>query len=125
MTTTLLRNALRVDGIATGLSGLLFLATGTGLAEDLAGIPLGFQTGLGVFLVVYAVGVFVLGSRPVPARGMTWAVIALNAVYALDCVIAVVADLWPLTGVGVAMMLAQAVVVLGFAAVQYVGLRRI
>lgn len=120
-----LRLALRVDGVATGLSGLLLLATGLGLADDLTGVPLGIQTGLGAFLVAYAVGVFALGSRRSPSRGLTWAVIALNAVYAVDCVIAVVAGLWPLTAVGVGMMIVQAVVVAAFAEAQFVGLRRL
>lgn len=87
-------------------------------------MPVGWQIGLGSFCVVYGLGVFVLGTRAVPDRRIVLLVIIGNAVWALDSVLTAALKWFPLTGLGVALVLAQGLAVLGFAVLQFAGLRR-
>ncbi|MGI5505182.1 hypothetical protein [Lentzea sp. CA-135723] len=115
----MLKFALKLDGVASVSLGLLTL-----LIRPEVGIPVGWQIGLGAFCVVYGIGVFALGTRAVPDRRIVLLVIIGNAVWALDSVLTAELKWFPLTDMGVALVLAQGLAVLGFAVLQFVGLRR-
>ncbi|MGM1060446.1 hypothetical protein [Saccharothrix sp. Mg75] len=123
MTTTavrtdgLLRFALKLDGVASGSLGLsaLFLDVDHGL-------PRGLVIGLGVFLVVYGIGVFLLGVRPV--RPLVAVVVVGNLVWVVGSLLVAFAGWFPVTGLGVFLVLAQAAAVAAFIALQVLGLRR-
>jgi hypothetical protein len=119
----LLRLALKLDALATGALALLGLVAGSLLA-DLLGIPGSLLVALGIFLVAYAAGVWYVGTRPHNSQGATWTIIALNLLWAADSVIAVAAGWLPLTTLGMVFVLAQAVAVLAFAELQFLGIRR-
>ncbi|MET9225064.1 hypothetical protein [Lentzea sp. NPDC003310] len=114
----MLKFALKLDGVASFGLGLLTL-----LIRPEVGMPVGWQIGLGSFCVVYGLGVFFLGTRAVPDRRIVLLVIIGNVVWAADSVLTATMDWFPLTGVGVALVLAQGLAVLGFAVLQFVGLR--
>lgn len=111
--------ALKLDGVASFALGLLTL-----LIRPEVGMPTGWQIGLGLFCVVYGVGVFALGMRAVPDRRIVLLVIVGNVVWAVDSVLTAELNWFPLTDAGVALVLAQGLAVLGFAVLQFVGLRR-
>ncbi|HEX7307041.1 hypothetical protein [Lentzea sp.] len=115
----MLKFALKLDGVASFALGLLTL-----LIRPEVGVPVGWQIGLGSFCVVYGLGVFFLGTRAVPDRRIVLLVIIGNAVWALDSVLTAALGWFPLTGPGVALVLAQGLAVLGFAVLQAVGLSR-
>jgi hypothetical protein len=123
MTTTQVRNdgllrfALKLDGVASGGLGLLAL-----LFDLPTGLPRGLVVGLGAFLVAYGVGVFLLGLRPV--RPLVAVVVIGNSVWVLDSFLTAFAGWFPVTGLGVFLIVAQAVAVLGFITLQVLGLRR-
>ncbi len=124
MTTTqvrhdgLLRFALKLDGVASGGLGLIAL-----LFNDLpTGLPRGLVIGLGVFLLFYGVGVFLLGLRPI--RPLVAVVIIGNSVWVLDSFLTAFAGWFPVTGLGVFLIVAQAIAVMGFITLQVLGLRR-
>ncbi|ONI83329.1 hypothetical protein ALI22I_32890 [Saccharothrix sp. ALI-22-I] len=124
MTTTQVRNdgllrfALKLDGVASGGLGLVAL-----LFNDLpTGLPSGLVIGLSVFLLVYGVGVFLLGMRPI--RPLVAVVVIGNSVWVLDSFLTAFAGWFPVTGLGVFLILAQAVAVMGFITLQVLGLRR-
>ncbi|NUT93451.1 MAG: hypothetical protein HOY78_15660 [Saccharothrix sp.] len=123
MTTTQVRNdgflrfALKLDGVASGGLGLLAL-----LIDAPLGLPRGLVLGLGAFLVAYGVGVFVLGTRPV--RALVGVVVVGNFVWVVDSFLTAFAGWYPVTGLGVFLIVAQAVSVLGFITLQVIGLRR-
>ena len=119
-----LRTVIRVDAIASGLSGVVFLVTGLGLLDDFTGLPIWFQTVGGAFLVVFGLGGVLLASRPRPPRGLVWAMVVVNAVWVVDSAALLIAQVWPLTAAGVVLMIVQAVAVGVFAELEYVGLRR-
>lgn len=114
----MLKFALKLDGVASFALGLLTL-----LVRPEVGMPAGWQIGLGSFCVVYGLGVFFLGTRAVPDRRIVLLVIIGNAVWALDSILLAALKWFPLTGVGVALVLAQGLAVLGFAVLQSAGLR--
>ena len=119
-TDTLLRTVLRLDAIASGAIGAAFLAAAGTLREHL-GTPTALTRGTGAFLVAYAVFVWFVSTRP--TAGLVGLVIGLNLFWVVDSVVYAVAD-DGLTALGVAFTLAQAAAVLGFAALEYLGLRR-
>ena len=121
--TPFLRFALLGDAAASGATGLL-LAAGAGALASLLGLPEGLLRVAGLVLLPYAAFVAWIGARKegVP-RNAVRAVVAINLLWALDS--ALLLALGPVSpnGLGVAFVLAQALVVLGFAAMQWAALR--
>ncbi|MFD2090837.1 hypothetical protein [Blastococcus deserti] len=119
----LLTLALRLDAVVTGLNGAAYLALAPFLGE-LLGLAPGPLRGVGAFLVLFAVGVWAVGSRGrVPVAGVE-AVICLNVLWVAASVAVAVADLGSPSVVGVVWIHLQAAVVAAFAALQIAGLRR-
>ncbi|WP_051026832.1 hypothetical protein [Nocardia higoensis] len=119
----LLRLSLRADALVTGVNGLAYLALSAPL-ESLLGLERGIALGIGAFLTVYAVVVTIVG---LPARISTAAVrvvIGANAAWVVLSLTAVLAGVLGLTVAGALWAVLQAVVVGGFAALQYLGLRK-
>ena len=119
----LLRLALGLDAVVTGANGAAYLL-GASLLDGPLGLSPGLLRGVGVFLLVYAAAVwFVATRRRIPGAAVE-AVIGANVLWALGSVVAAVVGIGSLTGLGAAWLVLQAAVVAGFAAVQFVGLRR-
>lgn len=122
-TDSLLRFAMRADGILTGLAGIAALPLAGWLA-DISGTTTTFEYAMGAFFIVY--GVAVLGLAALPSvRGAGMAVIIANVAYAIAAVVLVVADVFPLTTIGVVLTLATGAYTLVFAELQYQGWRRL
>lgn len=119
----LLRLALKIYAVASGALGALALAAGVVL-DDLLGIPLALLVPVGLFLIVYAAFVWVVGTRPGINRTAAWAIIAVNLLWVLDSVVLVMTGWLSLTAMGIAFVLAQAVAVALFAGAQFYALRR-
>ena len=80
---------------------------------------------IGLVLIAWAAALWtVAGRRPVPERA-GWTIVALNLIWVVDSVLLVLAGWFPLTGVGTAVVLAQAAGVAVFADLQFTGLRRV
>jgi hypothetical protein len=119
----LLRTALTLDAGVTAANGLAYLAL-AGPLHDLLGLSETVLRGAGAFLLVYALAVGVLAARPAPAKAAVVAVIAGNAIWAIDSVVAALAGWGDPTTAGAVWMVLQAIVVAGFAALQLAGLKR-
>ncbi len=114
----LLRLALRLDAVVTGLNGAAYLAAAP-LLDDLLGLSPGLLRGAGAFLLVFAAAVWAVSIRPRP-----WAVetvVVSNLAWAVG---SVVTDLFTPTTVGAVWLVLQALVVAAFAVLQLAGLRR-
>lgn len=121
-TDSLLRFAMRADGILTGLAGIAALPLAGWLA-DISGTTTTFEYAMGAFFIVY--GVAVLGLAALPSvRNAGMAVIIANVVYTVAAVVFVLADVLPLTTIGVVLTLATGAYTLVFAELQYQGVRR-
>ena len=120
---SLLRFAMRVD--ATACAGLgLMLAFAADPVSQLSGLSATSEWLAGAALVVYGVALYVLAAVPFVRRVGVGIVVA-NLVFATAVVAVVAAGVLPLTGIGVAMMLATVAATLGLAYVQYLGVRRL
>jgi hypothetical protein len=121
---TFLRNALLADALVSGATGAL-MALAAGLLEPILQVPATLLRVAGLALLPYAAFVAMLARRDVLPRGMVWAVVACNALWALDCVALLFTGWIDPSLLGVAFVLMQAVVVAAFAELQVVGLRRL
>jgi hypothetical protein len=119
----LLRFALTLDGVATGANGVIYLAAAP-LLDGWLGLPTEMLVAVGAALIVYAALVLRLATRPAMPRVAVVAVIAANALWVVDSLIALALDWFTPTTVGQVLIAVQAVLVAGLAALQYVGLKQ-
>jgi hypothetical protein len=120
----LLRLALRLDALASGALGLLSLAAAPAL-DPLLGLPSGLLWPVGGALLAWAAALGLAASRPAIGRSFAGSVVALNVLWVAASAAAVVAGWLPLTALGTAVVVAQAVAVAALAEMQVVGLRRV
>ena len=90
----------------------------------LLGLPEPLLRWAGVSLLPFAGLVLLLARREVAPRGAVLAVVAYNALWALDSVLLLALGWVSPSALGSAFVVAQALVVAGFALAQYAGLRR-
>ncbi|MFI7105389.1 hypothetical protein ACIBK9_03685 [Nonomuraea sp. NPDC050227] len=121
--TKFLRLALVADAVVTGLNGLVYL-TLAGPVSDLLGPGAGLLREIGVFLLVYGAAVGLVAARPAISQNAVRAVIALNIVWTLGSVAAVVTGAVGFSTLGAAWAIAQALAVGLFAELQITGLRK-
>jgi hypothetical protein len=121
-TDRLLRPALRVDAVVTGLNGAGYLVAAP-LLDELLGLPAGLLTGVGVFLLGFAAAVWAVGAGTPISTGAAGTVVVTNLLWVAASA-TVAASGWSTpTTVGTVWIVLQAVVVAAFAAVQAFGLR--
>jgi|SRR5918999_440397 hypothetical protein len=120
----LLRFALFADALVSGATGF-FAFAGAGILEGILGLPTPLLRFAGLSLLPYAAVVAYVGTRDVASRPAVWAIIAYNALWALDSILLLASGYVAPTILGVAFVVFQAAVVAAFALLQYVGLRRL
>jgi hypothetical protein len=119
----LLRLALKLDAVVTGANGAAYLIA-AGPLGDLFGLSPALLRGAGAFLLAFAAVVWLVATRPSIPRPAAYAIVAANAVWAIDSVVAAIAGWGSPETVGTVWMVMQAIVVAGFAELQLTGLRR-
>jgi hypothetical protein len=119
----LLRRALVADALTSGACGLVLAAAAQPLS-GLLGLPTGLLRGAGLALLPFAALVAWLGIRTALPRAAVWALVAVNALWVVESVVLVLSGWVQPTGLGVAFVLAQAVLVALLAELEVVGLRR-
>lgn len=115
-----IRTFLRLDAVASGGVGLLLLVL-AGPAKDELGLPIAFSVIAGIAILAWA-GFVAWVSVKAP-RPLVVEVIALNLVYVAGSLALAVADWVDLTDLGVGIVVAQAIAVLGLTIGQYAGYR--
>lgn len=118
-----LPNVMWADAASCAATGALQLAFTDALAR-LTGLPALLLMGTGVFLLAYAAAAAFMASRSTPPRTLIGLVVVGNFGWAVACVALLVSGMFPVTAVGVAWVLAQAVCVIVLAELQWTGLRR-
>lgn len=119
----LLRAALKLDAVVTGANGAAYLAA-AGPIGELLGLSETLLRATGAFLLAYAAVVWIVGSRPDIPRGPVYAIVAANAIWAIDSVVMAVAGWGDPATAGTVRILMQTVVVAAFAELQLTGLRQ-
>jgi hypothetical protein len=120
---SLLRFAIRADATICAGLGLLVAMAADPLSR-LSGLSASSEWMAGAALVVYGVGLYVMAAAPF-VRRIGVGIVVVNVAFAVVAVAVLVAGLLPLTGLGVAMMLATVAATLGVAYLQYLGVRRL
>ena len=121
-TDSLLRLGMRADAVLTGLMGVVAVPLAGWIAE-VSGTTVGFERAMAAFFIAYGVVVFALSRlRSVLTPGLI--VIIGNVAFTIGAVALVLADVFPLTTLGVVLTLGSGVYTLAFAELQYVGWRR-
>jgi hypothetical protein len=123
-TDLLLRRVLLLDALSCVGMGALLL-TVPGVLATMLGLPAALTRGAGLALLPFAALLVWTARRPEVPRGLAWALVAGNALWALDS-FALPATPWlaGATALGVAFVVGQGAVVATFAALEAVGLRR-
>lgn len=120
-TDSLLRFAVRADATLTGLFGLVIAFLADPLSS-LTGLTSFEDYAMGAFFVIYGLVVFSLGALP-DVRGVGIGVIVANIFFTLSSIVA--AEALSLTVTGAALTLASGAYAAAFAALQYLGVRRL
>ncbi|MFG2446286.1 hypothetical protein ACGFQG_25770 [Nocardia fluminea] len=119
----LLRLSLRLDAVVTTANGLAYLALAQPL-ERLLGLDAGVGLAIGAFLTAYGLAVAIVGRSTPVNRTAASAVVVGNTAWVVASLVALSTGALGLTTVGAVWALMQSVTVGGFAALQYLGLRR-
>jgi len=118
-----LRLALVADAAVSGFTGLAMIL-GAGIVDGLLGLPASLLHYAGLSLIPFAAVVGLIATREQLSRPAVWAVIAYNALWAVDSIVLLAGGWFTPTLLGYAFTVAQAVVVAAFAELQYVGMRK-
>lgn len=118
-----LRRVLMLDAIASGATGLL-LAFGAGALAPITGIDPAVAGPAGYFLIPYAGLVAWLAGRPAQPVPLVWAVVIVNLVWVVESLGVLALGWLAPNALGMAFVIAQAVVVGVFAELQIVGLKK-
>lgn len=118
-----LKNVLLLDAIAT-LATAVLLVAGAGLLGDLLGLPVSFLRWAGLVLLPFVVFVMWMARREFPPVPAVWVIVAANCLWVALSAILVIGPWLQPTAFGIAFILAQALVVAGFADMQAIALWR-
>ena len=123
MQRSFLRLALLADALVSGATGLLAFA-GASFLDTLLGLPTELLRYAGLSLIPYAAIVAYVGTRPSVSRAAVWAIVAYNALWAIDSIVLLASGTVAPSALGYAFVIFQAAVVAGFAGLQVVALRK-
>ncbi|MFI7663804.1 hypothetical protein [Nocardia sp. NPDC049526] len=119
----LLRTSLRLDSVVTTVNGLAYLAL-SGPLESLLGLDSRIGIPIGIFLTLYGIGVALVGMTKTINTKAAAVVAAGNAAWVVVSLAALVEGALELNLVGSIWTVMQAATVGGFAALQYLGIRK-
>ncbi|MFI6362945.1 hypothetical protein ACIBG0_09370 [Nocardia sp. NPDC050630] len=119
----LLRTSLRLDSVVTTVNGLAYLAL-SGPLESLLGLDSKIGIPIGIFLTLYGIGVALVGMSKTINTKAAAVVAAGNAVWVVVSLAALIEGALELNLVGSIWTVMQAATVGGFAALQYLGIRK-
>jgi len=121
--TSFLRRSLQLDGIASGLCGLLLVVAASPISAVIGLAEPGIARVVGALLVVYAAALLWNGERATVSRAEAVAAVVLNAGWVIGSAVVILAG--PLTLIGNLAVAALAAAVLLFAVLEVVGLTRL
>jgi hypothetical protein len=121
--TSFLRRSLQLDGVASGLCGVLLLAAAGPVSARMGLAGPGIARIVGALLVLYAAALLWSGARATVSRGEALAAVVLNAAWVAGSAELILTG--PLTPLGNVAVAAVAAAVLLFAVLEAVGLARL
>jgi hypothetical protein len=122
-TSRFLKNALLLDAAASGAIGVLHLVRPQAMM-DLLKLPEPLVQGTGLFLAVYVLMLVGLAACRTLWRPLALSVVIGNVLWALASIDILVLGMVEPSPLGEAYVIAQALAVLGFAGLQYLGVKK-
>ena len=122
-TSRFLRGVLFADAATCIATGLL-MTFGSGLLEQLFGLPTELSRYAGLSLFPFAAFLVYLATRENLSVAAVWTVIVLNVLWTADSFLLLMGAWVEPTGLGTAFIVFQAIGVAMFAALEYFGLRQ-
>ncbi|MDP9864169.1 MULTISPECIES: hypothetical protein [Streptosporangium] len=119
----LLRFALKQDAMGSGANGVVYVVVAA-IFGELFGLPAAFLYPIGAFLVAWAAALLLLASRATMSKAAVGIVMAVNVAWVVASAELLIAGWFPLTNLGIALVIVQAVVVAGFTGLLFAGLRK-
>lgn len=119
----LLRKGIAFDGVFAGATGLILLI-GAGSLADVFGLSPLFLRTVGAVLIPYSIALFLLAPTAEHRRSIVWIIIGGNISWTIASGALLLTGWIDPTTAGVVFIVSQAVIVAGFAEVQFFGLRR-
>jgi hypothetical protein len=121
--TRFLRRSLQLDGIASGLCGVLLVAAASPISALMGLADPSIARVVGALLMVYAAALLWNGERATVSRAEAVAAVVLNAGWVIGSAVVIVAG--PLTLIGNLAVAGVAAAVLLFGVLEVVGLTRL
>lgn len=121
--TTFLRRVLIADAVAGAVAGAVLLGAAGPLADVLA-LPAALLRYAGLALLPVAAFILFIATRPQPPRAAVWAIIVVNALWTVESVLLLLSGWVHPNLPGQIFVVAQALMVAGFAELEFIGLRR-
>jgi hypothetical protein len=118
-----LRRVLLADAIVCLASGLL-LVLGTPVLAELLTMPSTLLRPVGIFLLGYGALVAFIATRASAPRWAVWIVVIANTLWVVESFVLLLSDWVTPNALGTTFVIAQAVIVAGFALAQTAGLRQ-
>lgn len=118
-----LRRVLKLQAAAEIAVGTVALAASGWLAPTLQ-LPQWLLLSIGSLALMFGAFIYYVATRPDIAAGSVWAIIGINAVWAIDCVIALAGGWLDTNALGSAVLIAEAVFAAVLAEVELIALRR-
>ena len=118
-----LRRVLLADALISAATGLLMLL-GADFLSGLLDLPTALMRPIGLILLLYGAFVIYTATRVRLQRPAVWAIIVINALWAIDSVVLLLSGWVAPNALGYAFVIAQALVVAMFGSLQYIGMRR-
>ena len=118
----LLKIALLVDAAATGATAAIQLTGSQLLSEHLA-LPSQLLTGTGWFMAAYAAALVILANAQSVWKALVYFIVLGNVAWAAITLDIVVTDTVAPNGLGMAYLVLLSLAVLGFAALEFAGLK--
>jgi hypothetical protein len=118
-----LRRVLLTDAAVGALAGIVLLFAAAPLADILA-LPAPLLRYAGLALLPVAAFILYVATRPQPPRAAVWAIIAINAAWTAESIPLLFSGWIHPTVLGQICVVAQALMVAGFAEFEFIGLRR-
>lgn len=121
--TRFLRRSLQLDGLASGLCGVVLVAAASPISALMGLADPSIARVVGALLMVYAAALVWNGARATVSRAEAVAAVVLNAGWVIGSAVVILAG--PLTLIGNLAVAAVAAAVLLFAVLEVVGLTRL